>query len=308
MPEPRSSQVTKAVVPAAGLGTRFLPATKATPKEMLPVVDKPAIQYVVEEAIAAGLTDLLIVTGRNKNTLENHFDRNVELEGALEAKGDKERLARVREAGVAADIHYTRQGDALGLGHAVLCAARHVGDQPFAVLLGDDLIDVRDPLLDTMLRVRERHGGSVVALMPVPADKISMYGCAAVESTDEDGVVRVRDLIEKPDAGQAPSDLAIIGRYVLSPAVFDVLSKTQPGRGGEIQLTDALRTLAGSDVDGPVHGVVFRGRRYDTGDRLDYLKTVVQLAAGREDLGPDFRAWLQDFVREELGKDGEPAS
>jgi UTP--glucose-1-phosphate uridylyltransferase len=298
MPDQPLRPVTKAVVPAAGLGTRFLPATKATPKEMLPVVDKPAIQYVVEEAVGAGLTDLLVVTGRNKNTLENHFDRNLELEAALEAKGDTDRLLRVREAGVDADIHYTRQGDPRGLGHAVLCAARHVGDEPFAVLLGDDLIDARDPLLTQMLDVRERHGGSVVALMEVPREQVSMYGCAAAEPTGEDGVVRVTDLVEKPDADEAPSNLAIIGRYVLSAAVFEVLRKTEPGRGGEIQLTDALRVMAGSS-DGPVHGVVFRGRRYDTGDRLDYLKTVVQLAAERADLGPDFRRWLQTYVAAE---------
>jgi len=295
MPDEPPRPVTKAVVPAAGLGTRFLPATKATPKEMLPVVDKPAIQYVVEEAVGAGLTDLLVVTGRNKNTLENHFDRNLELEAALEAKGDTDRLLRVREAGVDADIHYTRQGDPRGLGHAVLCAARHVGDEPFAVLLGDDLIDARDPLLTRMLDVRERLGGSVVALMEVPHEQIAMYGCAAVEPSGEDGVVRVTDLVEKPEPAEAPSNLAVIGRYVLAPAVFEVLRKTEPGRGGEIQLTDALRVMAGSP-DGPVHGVVFRGRRYDTGDRLDYLKTVVQLAAERADLGPDFRRWLQTYV------------
>jgi UTP--glucose-1-phosphate uridylyltransferase len=300
-------KITKAVVPAAGMGTRFLPATKATPKEMLPVVDKPAIQYVVEEAVAAGLTDLLVITGRNKNTLENHFDRNLELEAALEAKGDTERLQRVREAGVAADIHYTRQGEARGLGHAVLCAARHVGDEPFAVLLGDDLIDSRDPLLATMLDVRERYGGSVVALMEVPQEQIGLYGCAAAEPTGEDGVVRVTDLVEKPTPDEAPSNLAIIGRYVLSPAVFEVLRKTEPGRGGEIQLTDALRTLAGSAEDGPVHGVVFTGRRYDTGDRLEYLKTVVQMASERADLGPEFRSWLLEFVDKSTWKAGRPA-
>jgi UTP--glucose-1-phosphate uridylyltransferase len=292
--------VTKAVVPVAGLGTRFLPATKATPKEMLPVVDKPAIQYVVEEAVAAGLTDVLMVTGRNKNTLENHFDRNWELEASLESKGDEAQLKRVQASSVIADLHYTRQGDPRGLGHAVLCAARHVGSESFAVLLGDDLIDPRDPLLTTMLDVQARRGGSVIALLQVPHDQISMYGCAAGEPTDEEGVVRVHDLIEKPDVDEAPSDLALIGRYVLSPAVFDVLRETPPGRGGEIQLTDALRTMAGSAELGPVHGVVFRGRRYDTGDRLDYLKTVVRLASERDDLGPDFRPWLRDFVETEL--------
>ena len=296
--------VTKAVVPVAGLGTRFLPATKATPKEMLPVVDKPAIQYVVEEAVGAGLTDVLMVTGRNKNSLENHFDRNWELEAALDAKGDRDRLDRVREAGVLADIHYTRQGDPRGLGHAILCAARHVGQEPFAVLLGDDLIDPRDPLLTTMLDVRARHGGSVVALMRVPQEQIHLYGCAAVEQTaGASGEVRITDLVEKPPVEEAPSDLAIIGRYVLHPGVFDVLRETAPGRGGEIQITDALRTMAVAEVGadhGPVHGIIFEGRRYDTGDRLDYLKTVVRLASERKDLGPDFTDWLREFVAKEL--------
>ena len=296
-------RVTKAVIPAAGLGTRFLPATKATPKEMLPVVDKPAIQYVVEEAVAAGLTDVLMVTGRNKNSLENHFDRNWELETALDAKGDEARLGRVRDAGVpVAHMHYTRQGDPRGFGHAVLCAARHVGDEPFAVLLGDDLIDPRDPLLTTMLEVRERQGGSVVALMRVPREQIDLYGCAAIADSDDPDAVVITDLVEKPPVAEAPSDLAIIGRYVLAPGVFDVLRQTDPGRGGEIQLTDALRKMAATREHGPVHGVVFAGRRYDTGDRLEYLKTVVRLASERDDLGPDFSGWLRTFVGEELGR------
>jgi UTP--glucose-1-phosphate uridylyltransferase len=292
--------VTKAVIPAAGLGTRFLPATKATPKEMLPVVDKPAIQYVVEEAVAAGLSDVLVITGRNKRSLEDHFDRMTELETALEAKGDEQRLARVQKSNVLADMHYTRQGDPAGLGHAVLCGAAHVGDNPFAVLLGDDLIDERDPLLSEMVAVQRRTGASVIALMEVPAEQIHLYGCAAVEPTDEEGVVRVTRLVEKPDRADAPSNLAIIGRYVLQPRVFDVLRATPPGRGGEIQLTDALQTLAQLDNEpgGGVYGVVFRGRRYDTGDRLDYLKAVVRIASERDDLGPDLRAWLRDFVAE----------
>jgi UTP--glucose-1-phosphate uridylyltransferase len=294
--------VTKAVVTVAGLGTRFLPATKATPKEMLPVVDKPAIQYVVEEAVAAGLDDVLLVTGRNKNAIENHFDRNWELEAALEAKGDLERLSRVRESAVIADLHYTRQGDPRGLGHAVLCAARHVGQEPFAVLLGDDLIDERDPLLSTMLEVRRRHGGSVVALMRVPREQINLYGCAAVLDGDDPDAVTITDLVEKPPVDEAPSDLAVIGRYVLDPGVFDVLRDTDPGRGGEIQLTDALRRMARKGEHGPVHGVVFTGRRYDTGDRLEYLKTVVRLASERDDLGSDFSAWLRSFVEQELGR------
>ena len=290
--------VTKAVIPAAGLGTRFLPATKATPKEMLPVVDKPAIQYVVEEAVSAGLSDVLVITGRNKRSLEDHFDRAWELEEALQAKGDTYRLARVQKSNVLADMHYTRQGDPRGLGHAVLCAAAHVGDHPFAVLLGDDLIDERDPLLSRMIAVQRRTRASVVALMEVPHEQVHLYGCAAVEETGEQDVVRITGMVEKPDPADAPSNLAVIGRYVLHPRIFEVLSTTDPGRGGEIQLTDGLQTLAQSEGEGAgVYGVIFRGRRYDTGDRLDYLKAVVQLACERQDLGPDLRAWLRGYVR-----------
>jgi UTP--glucose-1-phosphate uridylyltransferase len=294
-------QISKAVIPAAGLGTRFLPATKATPKEMLPVVDKPAIQYVVEEAVTAGLSDVLMVTGRNKRPLEDHFDRNYELEQVLRDKGDAAKLSRVEESSDLATMHYVRQGDPRGLGHAVLCAAPHVGEEAFAVLLGDDLIDPRDPLLTRMTQVREQHGGSVIALMEVEPDSIHLYGCAAVQPTGDDDVVRISGLVEKPAPAEAPSNLAIIGRYVLDPAVFEVLRKTQPGRGGEIQLTDALQTLAAEpSLGGPVHGVVFRGRRYDTGDRGDYLRAIVRLACEREDLGPDFRDWLRSFVTEEM--------
>lgn len=293
--------ISKAVIPAAGLGTRFLPATKATPKEMLPVVDKPAIQYVVEEAVGAGLHDVLMVTGRNKRPLEDHFDRNYELEEALYRKGDRERLESVRESNELATMHYVRQGDPRGLGHAVLCAAPHVGDQPFAVLLGDDLIDPRDPLLSRMVEVRERLGGSVVALMEVDPAQIHLYGCAAVEPAGESDVVRVTDLVEKPEPAEAPSNYAVIGRYVLDPAVFGILRETEPGRGGEIQLTDALHKLATDrGAGGPVHGVVFKGRRYDTGDRGDYLRAIVRIACEREDLGPEFRSWLRRYVTEEM--------
>ncbi|GAA2897992.1 UTP--glucose-1-phosphate uridylyltransferase GalU [Streptosporangium fragile] len=290
--------VTKAVVPAAGLGTRFLPATKATPKEMLPIVDKPAIQYVVEEAVSAGLLDVLMVTGKNKRSIEDHFDRAIELEDALEAKGDDERLSQVREPADLATLHYVRQGEPRGLGHAVLCAKQHVGDHPFACLLGDDLIDYRDELLKRMIEVRGTYGGSVIALMEVPREQASLYGCAAIEPTTEDDVVRVTDLVEKPPADEAPSNWAVIGRYVIDPAVFEVLENTPPGRGNEIQLTDALRTLAGrgNDQGGPVHGVLFRGRRYDTGNKLDYLRTVVQFAADRPDLAPEFLPWLKEFL------------
>jgi UTP--glucose-1-phosphate uridylyltransferase len=295
------AEVHAAVIPAAGLGTRFLPATKAMPKEMLPVVDKPAIQFVVEEAVAAGLDDVLFITSRGKRALEDHFDRNTELEVALAEKNDSERLALTQEPTDLARIHYVRQGQALGLGHAVLLAEDHVGNEPFAVLLGDDLIDARDPVLPAMIEVREKHGGSIICLMQVPREEISLYGCVAVEPTYQEGVVHVTDLIEKPPVDQAPSDYAIIGRYILDPAVFGVLHRTEPGRGGEIQLTDALVQLAGMPPEqgGGVHGVVFEGRRYDTGDKLNYLKAVIRLATERQDIGVDLRAWLaeQDYGR-----------
>lgn len=290
-----ATKITKAVIPAAGLGTRFLPATKAMPKEMLPVVDKPAIQYVVEEAVAAGLTDVLMITGRNKNALENHFDRMTELEATLELKGDLDRLSKVEFSNDLADMHYVRQGDPRGLGHAVLRAKMHVGHEPFAVLLGDDLIDARDVLLSRMLEVQQLRNATVIALMEVDPAQSHMYGIATVEPTDEDDVVRITGLVEKPAQGTAPSNLAIIGRYVLRPEIFDILEHTDPGKGGEIQLTDALLDMAENNIAGGVYGVVFRGRRYDTGDRLDYIKAIVQLAVEREDLGPELRPWLQQF-------------
>jgi UTP--glucose-1-phosphate uridylyltransferase len=289
--------VTKAVIPVAGLGTRFLPATKAMPKEMLPVVDKPAIQYVVEEAVAAGLSDVLMVTGRNKTALENHFDRVGELEDILRSKGESDKLEKVKFATDLADVHYVRQGDPKGLGHAVLRAKMHVGREPFAVLLGDDIIDSRDPLLSRMLQVQSQRNTTVVALLEVDPSVAHLYGVATAEPTDEDDVVRITGLVEKPAPGTAPSNLAVIGRYVLRPEIFEILEKTQPGKGGEIQLTDGLQELAtGPEWGGGVYGVVFRGRRYDTGDRLDYLKAIVQLASDRDDLGPEFRPWLKEFA------------
>jgi len=292
------TDVIKAVIPAAGLGTRFLPATKATPKEMLPVIDKPAIQYVVEEAAAAGLDDVLMVTGRGKVSIENHFDRAYELEEALAAKDEAKRLAQVRQSSELAAVHYVRQGDPKGLGHAVLCAAQHVGHEPFAVLLGDDLIDMRDPLLTRMIEVRRRYGGSVVALMEVDPEQVSQYGCAAITRSGEDDVVTVTDLVEKPVPGSAPSNWILIGRYVCDAAVFDVLRKTPPGQGGEIQLTDALLTLAKMSPaeGGGVHGVLFHGRRYDTGNKLDYLRTIVQFACERSDLAEEIVPWLHKYL------------
>jgi UTP--glucose-1-phosphate uridylyltransferase len=297
----------KVVIPVAGLGTRFLPMTKAMPKEMLPIVDKPAIQYVVEEAAAAGLTDVLMVTGRSKTALENHFDRHSALEHLLTQKGATAALNSIMHPSTIADIHYLRQGEALGLGHAVLQARSHVGNQPFAVLLGDDLVDPNAPVLSEMLRLQEHVGGSVIALQEVPADEIHKYGCAAVTELSDLKLqsmhvdrhpLQVNFLVEKPAPGTEPSNLAIIGRYVLHPAVFEILEHLPAGRGGEIQLTDALQILSQMDpkVGGGVHAVVYRGNRYDTGDKLSYLKTVVEFASAREDLGSDFLEWLETWL------------
>jgi len=297
MLEPRY-KVCKAVIPAAGLGTRFLPATKAMPKEMLPIVDKPVIQYVVEEAVSAGLSDLLMITGRNKNTLENHFDRVAELEQVLSQKGDEKKLFSVQASNQLADIHYTRQGDPRGLGHAVLRAKSHVGENSFAVLLGDDVIDSRDACLSQMLALHEATGDNVVALMEVPKEQIRLYGAASI-GTQEGDVVEVTGLVEKPEADKAPSNLAVIGRYVLRPEMFNILENTQPGRGGEIQLTDALQHAAKNpEVAGGVKGLIFRGRRYDTGDKLDFIKATLRIAVDREDIGSDLREWLKGFSKE----------
>ncbi|MDI9891042.1 UTP--glucose-1-phosphate uridylyltransferase [Microbacterium sp. IEGM 1404] len=291
--------ITKAVIPAAGLGTRFLPATKAIPKEMLPVVDKPALQYVVEEAVAAALDDVLVIIGRNKNAISNHFDAVPELEHTLSTKNDAVKLEHVQRSSTLADVHFVRQGEPRGLGHAVLRARRHVGHEPFAVLLGDDLIGEDEGLLSRMIAVAEQRSTSVIALMEVPAEQIHLYGCAAVEPTADADVVRVTGLVEKPDAETAPSLYAVIGRYVLQPAVFDVLEDTPPGKGGEIQLTDALQVIAAEgdeEVAGGVYGVVFSGARYDTGDKVDYVKAILQLASARDDLGPALRPWIREFA------------
>ena len=291
--------ITKAVIPAAGLGTRFLPATKAIPKEMLPVVDKPAVQYVVEEAVAAALDDVLVIIGRNKNAISNHFDAVPELEHTLSTKNDAVKLEHVQRSSTLADVHFVRQGEPRGLGHAVLRARRHVGHEPFAVLLGDDLSGEGEGLLSRMIAVAEQRSTSVIALMEVPAEQIHLYGCAAVEPTADADVVRVTGLVEKPDAQTAPSLYAVIGRYVLQPAVFDVLEDTPPGKGGEIQLTDALQVIAAEgdeEVAGGVYGVVFSGARYDTGDKVDYVKAILQLASARDDLGPALRPWIREFA------------
>ncbi len=285
--------IRKAVIPAAGLGTRFLPATKAQPKEMLPLVDKPVIQYVVEEAVRAGLRDILIITGRGKRSLEDHFDRSFELEHYLEVGGKFEQLKEVRAIAEMADIHYVRQGEPRGLGHAVAVAADHVGDEPFVVLLGDDVMGALSGVLEQMLAVHERYGRSVVAVKEVPRNEISAYGCVRPE-TVEDGLVRLVDIVEKPDPEDAPSNLAVMGRYVFTPEIFGALERVKPGRGGDVQLTDAMALLL---QDQEIFGYVFDAVRYDIGQKLDYLRATVEIAIEREDLGPAFREFLADLVQ-----------
>jgi UTP--glucose-1-phosphate uridylyltransferase len=286
--------VTKAVIPAAGLGTRFLPATKAQPKEMLPIVDKPAIQYVVEEAVAAGIDDILIITGRAKRSLEDHFDRNFELEYYLEQRGKSDQLAEVQALAALADIHYVRQGEPLGLGHAISVARKHVGDNPFVVLLGDDIMDSRSQVLSGMIDTYDQYGRSVVALTEFPPAEISSYGCVKPEAIN-DQLVRVLDIVEKPTPAEAPSNLAVMGRYVLTPEIFDALERVTPDGGGEIQLTDAIALLLEEQA---VYGYCFATGRYDIGKKLDFLRATVELACERDDLGPEFRAFLAEFVRE----------
>jgi UTP--glucose-1-phosphate uridylyltransferase len=284
--------VTKAVIPAAGLGTRFLPATKAQPKEMLPVVDKPAIQYVVEEAVRAGIDDILIITGRGKRTLEDHFDRNHELEYYLEQRGKINELGEIQALAEMADIHYVRQGEPLGLGHAVLVARKHVGDNPFVVMLGDDIMDRRSQVLEGMIETYDQYGRSVVALKEFPVEDMVSYGCVKPEIIN-DGLVRVLDIVEKPQPSEAPSNMAVMGRYVFTPEIFDQLEKVTPGVGGELQLTDAIAMLL---ADQTVYGYLFDEGRYDIGNKLDYLRATVEIAIDRDDLGPEFRAFLVDIV------------
>jgi UTP--glucose-1-phosphate uridylyltransferase len=285
--------VRKAVIPAAGLGTRFLPATKSMPKEMLPVVDKPSIQYVVEEAVAAGITDILVITGRGKRAIEDHFDRNFELEFYLEQKGKHDLLKEVQSTAEMADIHYIRQTDPLGLGHAVRVAKEHVGDEPFAVLLGDDIMVDDAQLLHSMIEVHGRYGRSVLALKNVSRDEISSYGCVEPEPV-EDGLVQVRSIVEKPDPADAPSTLAVIGRYVFTPEIFEALDRIEPGTGGELQLTDAIGLLLDTQT---VYGRTFEHGRYDIGQKIDFLRANIELALDRDDLGPELEVILADVVR-----------
>ncbi|MGH9307166.1 MAG: UTP--glucose-1-phosphate uridylyltransferase GalU [Acidimicrobiales bacterium] len=295
-----TNQVRKAVIPAAGLGTRFLPATKAQPKEMLPLVDKPAIQYVVEEAAGAGLNDVLIVTGRGKRSLEDHFDRSFELEHFLEQGNKLDELAQVKAISKLAAIHYVRQADPKGLGDAVSIARRHVGEESFVVMLADDIMDRSVGLLEAMLAAHGDSGATIVALKEVPEDEVSSYGCAhladeSVSTGGSGGLVLLDGLVEKPSISQAPSRLAVMGRYVFTPRIFDVLGHVRPGKGGEIQLTDAISSLMAQE---PVYGYVFDRGRYDVGNKLDYLRANVELALARDDLGPAFRRMLSAILDE----------
>ncbi|MFG2037535.1 UTP--glucose-1-phosphate uridylyltransferase [Dactylosporangium sp. NPDC048998] len=292
----------KAVIPAAGLATRFLPATKAVPKELLPVVDRPVLQYIVEEAAASGIRDILLVTGRGKTSMVDHFDRRPDLEARLAEKGDAKRLEAIKRPSELAEIYTCRQGEPLGLGHAVSYGESHVGNEAFAVLLGDEFVDEAEPLLPAMLDLQAQTGGIVLAFIEVDPEETNRYGIAAVEPSDhkvEAGeTVKVTALVEKPKPEEAPSNLAIVGRYVLPPEIFDAIRRIGPGAGGEIQLTDAMALLLAEGT--PVHGIVYRGTRYDTGMPLGYLQTVVQLAVKRDDLGKAFSQWLTQFVEKDM--------
>lgn len=287
-------KIRKAVIPAAGFGTRFLPATKATPKEMLPIVDKPTIQYIVEEALESGIEEILIISGHAKRAIEDHFDSAPVLEAMLEEKHKDDLLAMVRET-ADINIHYIRQKHMRGLGDAILCARSFMGGEPFAVLLGDDVVyNEGKPALKQLIDVHESYGGSVLGCQLVPDDKVSSYGVVAGEQIAGAGLLKVTDMIEKPSIEEAPSNMAVLGRYIISSSIFDILEDTPPGKGGEIQLTDALKVLANNE---PVWAFNFEGKRYDVGDKLGFLKATVEFALRREDLGGDFREYLNDVLK-----------
>ncbi|MCC3374016.1 UTP--glucose-1-phosphate uridylyltransferase GalU [Cohnella sp. REN36] len=290
-------KIRKAIIPAAGLGTRFLPATKAMPKEMLPIIDKPGIQYIVEEAVASGIEDILIVTGKGKRAIEDHFDSSYELEQNLLEKGKLDLLSEVQKASDLIDIHYIRQKEPKGLGHAIWCARKFIGDEPFAVLLGDDIVQSEIPCLKQMMDVYDEMQGSVLAVKRVPQDEISRYGIVdpADGSDPESAIVRVRGVVEKPSPDRAPSNIAIMGRYILTPAIFDLLETQDTGAGGEIQLTDAIYRLIERE---PVYAYSFEGNRYDTGEKMGYLKTIVDFALERPDLKHEFRNYLMRKLSE----------
>jgi UTP--glucose-1-phosphate uridylyltransferase len=287
-------RIRKAIIPAAGLGTRFLPATKAQPKEMLPIVDKPAIQYIVEEAIESGIEDIIIVTGRNKRAIEDHFDKSVELEMMLEEKGNQELLSIVQSVSNLADVHYIRQKQPLGLGHAILCARKFIGDEPFAVLLGDDIIQSTPPGLKQMIDIYDRTQTSVIAVQEVAWEDVSKYGIVS-PAHSVDSYKIINDLVEKPERNQAPSNLAVIGRYIIEPGIFSILEEIEPGRGGEIQLTDALRTL---NKQHQMVAYPIQGKRYDVGDKLGYIEATIELALKRPELQNHVKAYIQSLVQQ----------
>ena len=288
-------EIRKAIIPAAGLGTRFLPATKAQPKEMLPVVDKPTLQYIIEEAVQSGIEEILIITGRNKTSIENHFDKSIELELELERKGKDDLLAEVRSISDMANIHYIRQKEPKGLGHAIYCAKSFIGQESFAVLLGDDIVYAGTPCLKQMIGVYGSYHSSILGVQEVGREDVSKYGIVDGEQLEE-RVYRVKGLVEKPEAERSPSRIAILGRYIISPAIFDILALTKPGKGGEIQLTDALQVLAQKET---MHAYIFEGRRYDVGDRQGFLEATVEYALRREDLREGFLNYLVGVVQKE---------
>jgi len=288
-------QLRKAIIPAAGLGTRFLPATKAQPKEMLPIVDKPTLQYIIEEAVQSGIEEILIITGRNKKSIEDHFDKSVELELELEAKGKYDLLEEVRKISDMVNIHYIRQKEPRGLGHAILCAKSFIGNEPFAVMLGDDIVDNEKPCLKQMMEVYARYKTTILGVQQIPRGDVSKYGIVDGRLI-EDRIYKVRELVEKPSVEEAPSDIAILGRYVITPAIFGILEQTTPGKGGEIQLTDALNVLAQQEA---MYAYIFEGRRYDVGDKQGFLQATVEMALRREDLREEFLAYLQRIIEQE---------
>lgn len=287
-------KVKKAIIPAAGLGTRFLPATKAQPKEMLPIVDKPTIQYIVEEAVASGIEEILIITGRNKRAIEDHFDKSVELEMELEASGKEELLNTVRSISNLAEVYYIRQKEPKGLGHAISCAKTFVGNEPFAVMLGDDIVDSPYPCLKQLIDVFDEYNTTIIGVQEVPMEDVYKYGIVNGVFIEDD-VYKVKDLVEKPSIGAAPSNIAILGRYIISPLIFEMLEKTKPGKNGEIQLTDALKLLLEREA---IYAYKFKGKRYDVGDKLGFLQATVEFALKRDDIKDQFKAYLNSIIKE----------
>ncbi|AIE61628.1 UTP--glucose-1-phosphate uridylyltransferase GalU [Bacillus methanolicus] len=292
-------KISKAIIPAAGLGTRFLPATKAQPKEMLPIVDKPTIQYIVEEAVQSGIEDIMIISGRGKRAIEDHFDKSYELEETLAKKGKTDLLAEIRSISNLANIHYVRQKEPKGLGHAIYCAKSFIGNEPFAVLLGDDIVEAEVPCLKQIIEIYQNYKGTVIGVQPVKDEDVSKYGIIEPEYVVEEKVFKVKSLVEKPAIGTAPSKFAVMGRYILEPEIFDILKSLPPGTGDEIQLTDAIRQLA---LFKPVFAHVFKGQRYDAGDKLGFIKATIEIGLKREDLKDQLTQYLNELINEKKRK------